>query len=128
MKIELKYKGQSFKADLSRPIDISIPLKNRKMELIASMHLLSKLSPWLKEILSDQPKKDGPLNFLNVHFNPHGNGTHTECVGHIAKEKFTINQCLKTFHFLAKLYQSDYEMWHKKLTYFFKNSRQKTQA
>ncbi len=26
------------------------------------------------------------------------------------------------------LYQSDYEMWHKKLIYFFKNSRQKTQT
>jgi kynurenine formamidase len=45
----------------------------------------------------------GPVNFLNVHLNPHGNGTHTECVGHIAAEKFTIHQCLTKFHFLAKL-------------------------
>ena len=40
---------------------------------------------------------------MNVRINPHGNGTHTECVGHIAKESFTINQCLQQFHFTAKL-------------------------
>ncbi|HRP61153.1 MAG TPA: cyclase family protein, partial [Vicingus sp.] len=35
--------------------------------------------------------------------NPHGHGTHTECVGHISKEFYTINQCLKQFFCLAKL-------------------------
>ena len=45
----------------------------------------------------------GVVNFLNVKINPHGNGTHTECVGHIAKERFTINESLKEFHFVAQL-------------------------
>ncbi len=43
----------------------------------------------------------GPVNFKNVFLNPHGNGTHTECVGHISSEPFTINQCLKEFHLPA---------------------------
>jgi arylformamidase len=43
------------------------------------------------------------VNFLNVKINPHGNGTHTECVGHITSEPFTINQCLKEFIFIAEL-------------------------
>jgi len=45
----------------------------------------------------------GSCNVNNIFFNPHGNGTHTECVGHISKEKFTINQCLKNFFFIAQL-------------------------
>ncbi|MFT6002343.1 MAG: arylformamidase, partial [Flavobacteriales bacterium] len=31
----------------------------------------------------------------------HGNGTHTESVGHIAKEIYSINKTLTKFHFLA---------------------------
>jgi kynurenine formamidase len=38
-----------------------------------------------------------------VRFNPHGNGTHTECVGHIAKEWFSIQDCLDEYHFVARL-------------------------
>jgi kynurenine formamidase len=43
------------------------------------------------------------VNFKNVRFNPHGNGTHTECVGHIAKEVVMLNDVMKSFHFMAKL-------------------------
>ena len=45
----------------------------------------------------------GLVNFFNVRINPHGNGTHTECVGHIARERFVLHECLKKYHFLAKL-------------------------
>jgi arylformamidase len=47
--------------------------------------------------------RGGTVNFRDVYFNPHGHGTHTECVGHISKEHFTINQCLTAFFFLAQL-------------------------
>jgi kynurenine formamidase len=45
----------------------------------------------------------GSVNFRNIFFNPHGHGTHTECVGHISKEFYTINQCLKQFFCLTKV-------------------------
>jgi len=32
-----------------------------------------------------------------------GNGTHTECVGHIAKEVVTINETLQNFHHIAQV-------------------------
>jgi arylformamidase len=47
--------------------------------------------------------KGGSVNFRDVNFNPHGNGTHTECVGHISNEFVTINHCLKKFMFLAEV-------------------------
>ena len=42
-------------------------------------------------------------NFNTIQFNPHAHGTHTECVGHITREFYSINESLKTFFFSAKL-------------------------
>jgi kynurenine formamidase len=43
------------------------------------------------------------VNFNNIFFNPHAHGTHTECIGHISKEDFSINNNLKQFFCLATL-------------------------
>jgi arylformamidase len=45
----------------------------------------------------------GSCNVNDISFNPHCNGAHTECVGHISKEKHSLNQCLKQFFFIANL-------------------------
>ena len=45
----------------------------------------------------------GSVNFRDVTFNPHGHGTHTECVGHITKEIHSVNQKVKQFFFAAQL-------------------------
>jgi len=42
-------------------------------------------------------------NFNNIAFNPHAHGTHTECLGHITRDFFSINDALKTFFFVAEL-------------------------
>lgn len=44
----------------------------------------------------------GPVNFTDVFFNPHGHGTHTECVGHIAAEKHLVGDSLGK-HFMVAL-------------------------
>jgi arylformamidase len=48
-------------------------------------------------------KEGGSVNFRNITFNPHGNGTHTECLGHITEEVFSINELLKDALFEALL-------------------------
>jgi kynurenine formamidase len=45
----------------------------------------------------------GPCNCDILTLAPHGHGTHTECVGHIAKEQFSINQALQQFMSFAAL-------------------------
>jgi arylformamidase len=45
----------------------------------------------------------GACNCYNITFNAHGNGTHTECVGHISKEPYTINAQLINHFCVAKL-------------------------
>jgi arylformamidase len=94
---------QTFQVDFSKPLDISIPLR-AGIENVNAFHAAPviiepfKMGDWVGEI-----KSGSPVNYRNVFFNPHGNGTHTECVGHISKEEFSINQCLKEFFFIAQL-------------------------
>lgn len=45
----------------------------------------------------------GPVNFRDVYFNPHGHGTHTECVGHISNPILSVNRYLERFWFTAQV-------------------------
>nr|WP_237690535.1 cyclase family protein [Salegentibacter lacus] len=68
---------------------------------------------WYLDAPKINPVKDGDfigkvsegasVNFNNIQFNPHAHGTHTECVGHISREFYSINQTLKRFFFFSKL-------------------------
>jgi len=48
-------------------------------------------------------KKGASVNFNNISFNPHAHGTHTECVGHISKDFYSVNRSLLQFFFLAEV-------------------------
>ncbi len=100
---KITHKGKTYHVDLSKPIDISIPLRAGN----------ENVNAWYSDPVSIEPvrmgdwvgdvKQGGSVNFRNIKFNPHGNGTHTECVGHISKEDYSINQTLKKFFFIAEL-------------------------
>lgn len=103
MQIQLKHQNKTYLADLTKPLDISIPLEEGDNTVNCFYAPLMETSPVRAGDFVGSTREGGPLNFLNVRLNPHGNGTHTECVGHIAKERYTINQSLQQFHFIAKL-------------------------
>ncbi|MFN6115641.1 MAG: cyclase family protein, partial [Flavobacteriales bacterium] len=48
-------------------------------------------------------KEGAPVNFRNIHFNPHGHGTHTESVGHISPDVHPVGNLLKRYFFTAQL-------------------------
>jgi kynurenine formamidase len=92
-----------FEIDLSKPIDISIPLTNTDANPIAWYIEKPVIEPvrfgdWIGKV-----SEGSSTNFNNIFFNPHGHGTHTECLGHITREFYSINQCLKQFFFTAEL-------------------------
>jgi kynurenine formamidase len=99
----MKAKINNFEIDLSKPIDISIPITNSDKNPIAWYIEKPEIEPvrfgdWIGKV------SDGSsTNFNNIFFNPHGHGTHTECLGHITREFYSINQCLKQFFFTAEL-------------------------
>jgi len=102
MKLSIKIGEELYDADLTRPIDISIPLRNTQGP--KAFHAPDyKSFPVEAEGFIGSTKAGGIVNFFNIHVNPHGNGTHTECVGHISQEAESINDCLKQFHFSAAL-------------------------
>jgi kynurenine formamidase len=90
--------------DLSKPIDISIPLTNTDENPIAWYIDKPVIEPvifgdWIGKVSEGK----SATNFNNIFFNPHGHGTHTECLGHITHDFYSINQCLKQFFCNAKL-------------------------
>jgi arylformamidase len=85
--------------DTAKPIDISLSLHDGKDAVLAWYCPPMKLTPVITDRFIGDVNLGGAVNFRNILMNPHGNGTHTECVGHISKEKYSINKCLKEFHF-----------------------------
>ena len=103
MKATISHQNQTFQVDLSKPIDISLPLTNNDQNPIAWYIEKPQIEPvrfgsWVGSV-----QNGATTNFNNIFFNPHGHGTHTECLGHITKDFFSINQHLKTFFFTAQL-------------------------
>ena len=101
MKTTIQYNNKTYQIDLSQPLDISIPLVASKNNLTAWYVDAPKFEPVVGDDFVGDVNKGGSVNFRNIFFNPHGHGTHTECVGHISKEYYTINQCLTEFFFLT---------------------------
>ena len=89
--------------DTDQPIDISLPLHNKENPVLAWYCEPMKIEPVMTDQFVGDVNQGGAVNFRNIFLNPHGNGTHTECVGHISTEDYTINQCLKSFHFHATI-------------------------
>nr|WP_321232322.1 cyclase family protein [uncultured Psychroserpens sp.] len=99
----IQFNSRKLQIDLSKPLDISIPMRASKSNVNAWYIDEPKIEPVMfdEDIIS---VKDGAaVNFRNIQFNPHAHGTHTECVGHITEEIHSINQNLKQFFFLAEV-------------------------
>lgn len=95
--------NKKYTIDLSKPLNISITLKASKNNANAWYIDEPKIEPvkigdWVANV-----KEGASVNFNNIAFNPHAHGTHTECVGHITEDFYSINKCLKRFMFLAEV-------------------------
>jgi kynurenine formamidase len=100
----IQHNNTEVKIDFSKPIDISISLTNSEENPIAWYIEKPVIEPvrfgeWVGKV----SEGSSSTNFNNIFFNPHGHGTHTECLGHITRDFYSVNQCLKQFVFLAEL-------------------------
>jgi len=103
MLISFSHAGRRFSANLSKPIDLSIPLRDGAENPNCFWAPMPEFSPVRAGDFVGSTAEGGVVNFFNVRLNPHGNGTHTECVGHIARERFVLRECLLESHFLTKI-------------------------
>lgn len=89
--------------DTERGIDISLPLTNDSENPIAWYVDKPVFEPVRANGFIGSVQEGGAVNFRNIFFNPHGHGTHTECLGHITEEVYSVNQSLKSYFFTAEL-------------------------
>lgn len=103
MHATVKLSDTLYTVDLSKPIDISIPLRSGTENPNAWYIDHPKIEPVVEGEWIAKVSEGASINFNNIYFNPHGHGTHTECAGHITEKVYSINDCLTTFFFEAEL-------------------------
>ncbi|MEX0314798.1 MAG: cyclase family protein [Allomuricauda sp.] len=99
----LKLNSRNLKIDLSKPLDISIPLCDGKDNVNAWYLDAPKITPHHEGDFIGKVSEGAPVNFNDIWFNPHSHVTHTECLGHITKTPYSINQSLGQYFFLAEV-------------------------
>src|SRR5829696_7258882 len=94
MSDSVSIQGNDYRIDLSRPIDISIPLNFNGPQPNAYGVAMATSERCAAGDLVGDTRQGGSCNFEQYTFIPHCNGTHTECVGHITHERIAIRDCL----------------------------------
>ena len=94
MKSLIQIDGRDYNIDLASPIDISIPLNFDGPQPNAFDVEAAASKACEYGSLTGDTRRGGSCNFEQITFIPHCNGTHTECVGHITKERISIRDCL----------------------------------
>ena len=104
MRATIQLDGRELSVDLSKPLDISLPLSASDENPIAWYLEKPVIEPvrfgdWIGKVSEGKSS----TNFNNIQFNPHGHGTHTECLGHITRDFYSVNDALGQFFFAAEL-------------------------
>lgn len=97
------FKGINYKINPSHPLDISIPLRAGEENPNCYYAPPANFKTIRSGDFIGSVKEGGSVNYQTIEFTPHGNGTHTECYGHISASGETINSSLDTFLFTAEL-------------------------
>lgn len=96
---EFHFDSGTMKVDLDRCIDLSDPFSDQGNGVKAWGVDHPRFSIVRREGFVGSIEEGGPVNFRELFFNPHGNGTHTECLGHITETIHSIDRRLqRTFH------------------------------
>lgn len=90
--------------DPNAPLNISIPLQTGKSNPNCYYSPPPKFSPIKEGSFVGSVALGGACNHWQIQITPHGNGTHTECYGHISADlNATMANCLKKGLFFAQL-------------------------
>jgi len=100
---KVSIQNNEYKVDLNDPLDISIPLKAGDNNTSAWYVDGISIDAVKTDSFNGSVEEGGSVNFRNISFNPHGNGTHTECLGHITPNIYSVNKAIKQFFSLATL-------------------------
>ena len=103
MKAQIKWQGKILETNLANPLPISIPIKDGannpncyfaepvKFEVIRGNGFVGSI------------RLGGSVNHQKITISPHGNGTHTECYGHVTDSDAVIATQLQEHLHVAQL-------------------------
>ncbi len=95
MKLTFTIAGRTYEVESNSAIDLSIPLQFDGPQ--PNFYALPRASAKIYEtegFIADT-RRGGSCNVRELRLTPHGNGTHTECVGHIVNQEVAIANTLK---------------------------------
>lgn len=84
-------------------VDISIPLQFDGAQPNHFGAQPATAEPMTADGFTGDTRKGGSCNAYSVTLNPHCNGTHTECVGHLTSSRVSINEVCPVLPLLAAL-------------------------
>jgi kynurenine formamidase len=103
MILSLELKKLVYKINYGEPLDISIPLRFNDAQPNAFGVEKATSKPCEAENLIGDTRRGGSCNFEEYKLIPHCNGTHTEAIGHITRERISIHESLKDCFILSTL-------------------------
>ena len=103
MKATLDTGIRSLSVDLGRPLPISIRMRHGKVNPVAWYAPYPSFEPVRMDGFVGSVAEGGSVNTRDIRFNPHGNGTHTECIGHITEEVHEVDDYIRDFMHIAQV-------------------------
>lgn len=101
MHIYINLGGRQFQADISTPVRLSIPINSESPN---AFYLPNPQYEYVRGPgFTGVVREGGSCNVQNISLSPHGNGTHTECCGHISPEHHKLNAGIKQFMHIAEM-------------------------
>ncbi len=101
MNVILTHKKNTYRVNLKNAIDLSLGVGT------PGPRAWYVPNPTIEPVVADNfigsVAAGSSVNFFNVGFNPHGHGTHTECLGHVTAEKQNLDDNLTEYFFMARL-------------------------
>ncbi|GAA4310065.1 cyclase family protein [Nibribacter koreensis] len=100
----ITYQGQAYQFNPLQPLDISLPLQAGPDNVNCFWAEPVQVDTIVVGSFVGSVALGGSTNYQRVHLTPHGNGTHTECYGHISPDPAaTLDKCLSRFLFVAQV-------------------------
>ncbi len=95
--------GKNYRADLRKGIDLSLGFGPGGANPNAFQIPHAVIEPIRVGNFVGSVAAGSGANCDTIFFCAHGNGTHTECIGHITKAHQSVNDCIQKYFFTAQL-------------------------
>lgn len=103
MELTFNHNGKSYQFDTSTPIDISLSVMRNTPGANCFYTEKPKYESYRAGNFVGNVAMGGACNVDIITFTPHGNGTHTECIGHINAQGCLITDALKEAFLVSQL-------------------------